>query len=103
MKLLSNLIALEFATAAISVAPHPGVKNRQAGVVYVRFYAQSGCQGNWIEDTVYFDDGTDACQVETLSIPYASWRVEQNDATRMRKSWYTLSGTVYDWLTDHRQ
>ncbi|KEY68892.1 hypothetical protein S7711_03825 [Stachybotrys chartarum IBT 7711] len=100
MKLMTNLLALALATAGISAAPYPGVKNRQAGVVYVRFYAQSGCQGDWIEDTVYFDEGTGACHAESLSIPYASWSVEQNDATRMRKSRYTSSGTVYAWLTD---
>jgi hypothetical protein len=80
MQFATGLLAFALAAAGVSAAP--SINERQAGVVYVRFYPQANCEGDWLEDTVYFDDGTGVCKVETLGLTYASWRIERNEAER---------------------
>ena len=88
MHFAAGILTLALAAAGVSAAPNPELQARQPGVVYVRFYAEGGCQGDWIEDTVYFDDGSSLCDPETLSIQYASWAVVRNEAGRDRKFIY---------------
>lgn len=90
MQFTTGLLALALAAAGVSAAPNPLIQARQAGVVYVRFYPQANCQGEWLEDTVYFDDQTGTCRRETLTLTYASWRVERNEAVRTRKYSYNI-------------
>lgn len=85
MKFTSGLLALALTVAGASAAPNSALEDRQAGVVYVQFFAQDGCQGNWGEDTVYFDDGSDTCQVETTTFQYTSFKVVRNEASRQRR------------------
>ncbi|KAH7324578.1 hypothetical protein B0I35DRAFT_406367 [Stachybotrys elegans] len=66
--------------AAAGVIASPNLQARQEGVVYVQFFTEEGCQGNFREDTVYFDNGEGACDIETYQGPYASWRVVRNGA-----------------------
>ena len=82
MQFATGLFALALAAAGVSAAPNPLLQARQAGVVYVRFYPQADCQGEWLEDTVYFDDQSGICKTETLTIPYTSWKIERNEAVR---------------------
>jgi hypothetical protein len=82
MQFSTGLLALALAAAGVSASPNPLLAPRQAGVVYVRFYPQANCGGDWLEDTVYFDDQTGTCRAETLQLQYASWKVERNEATR---------------------
>jgi hypothetical protein len=82
MQFTTGLLSLALAAIGVSAAPNSAIEARQAGVVYVRFYPQGGCQGPWLEDTVYFDDASGTCRTETFQGAYASWRIERNEAIR---------------------
>lgn len=86
MQFTTGLVTLALAIAGASAAPNAAIEERQTpGLVYVKFYGKGGCQGDFIEDTVYFDDGTGVCKIETFQGPYLSWAVESNEALRPRK------------------
>jgi hypothetical protein len=81
---LTNLLAIITALAATSVnaLPNPSaIGERQApGIGIIRFYAGSGCEEPWLEDTVFFQ-GND-CLANSYTAPYGSFRVQQNEFTR---------------------
>ncbi|KAI9148178.1 hypothetical protein HJFPF1_12004 [Paramyrothecium foliicola] len=83
MQFTTGLFAIALAAAGVAAAPNPLLAERQTpGLIYVRFYPQPGCTGQWLEDTVYFDDQSGTCRAETLTLSYASWQVERNEALR---------------------
>jgi hypothetical protein len=81
---LTNVFALIAALAATSVValPNPStIAERQVpGIGIIRFYAGSGCEEPWLEDTVFFEG--DKCLANTYTAPYGSFRVYQNGFTR---------------------
>jgi hypothetical protein len=88
MQFTTALITFALAAAGVSAAPNPAaaLETRQTpGLVYIRFFANNSCTGDWIEDDVFFDDGTGTCRVEPFTRAYGSFRVETNEATRSCK------------------
>jgi hypothetical protein len=92
MQFTTTLLTLALAAAGVSAAPsaNAGLDTRQTtspvpGVVYVQFFNGNGCQGSYIEDDVFFDDGTGVCRVEPFTGTYGSFRIVTNGATRPRK------------------
>ncbi|KAH7067385.1 hypothetical protein BKA63DRAFT_582223 [Paraphoma chrysanthemicola] len=79
---LTSIIAFMTAIAATSVqaAPSTSVEERQALIGYIRFYAGSGCEEPWIEDTVFIQG--DKCLSNTFTQPYGSFKVINNFYTR---------------------
>ncbi|KAF2868575.1 hypothetical protein BDV95DRAFT_578746 [Massariosphaeria phaeospora] len=85
MQFTTSLLTLALAAAGVSAAPNPaaGLTVRQVpNLVYVRFFAGGGCQEPWVEDDVFYDDGTGTCRVEPFTGTYGSFRIVNNDATR---------------------
>jgi hypothetical protein len=84
MMQLTNLLALITALAATSVSalPNPAtIAERQSpGIGIIRFYAGSGCEEPWLEDTVFFQG--DKCLSNSYTAPYGSFRVQSNGFTR---------------------
>ncbi|KAF1973671.1 hypothetical protein BU23DRAFT_598812 [Bimuria novae-zelandiae CBS 107.79] len=85
----TTLFTLALAAAGVSAVPtgNAGLDTRQTttpvpGVVYVQFFNGSGCQENFVEDDVFFDDGTGVCRVEPFTGTYGSFRIVTNGATR---------------------
>lgn len=83
---LTKFIALLAATAATTVNAAPGapLEERQATIAYLRFYAGSGCEEPWLEDTV-FQQGN-KCLSNTYTAPYGSFFIRDNYFTRTSKS-----------------
>ncbi|KAF2026904.1 hypothetical protein EK21DRAFT_92030 [Setomelanomma holmii] len=79
---LTNIITLLATVAATSVraAPSSSVDERQALIGYIRFYAGTGCEEPWIEDTV-FQQG-DKCLSNDFTGTYGSFKVIDNSFTR---------------------
>jgi hypothetical protein len=87
MQFTTTLLTLALAAAGVSAAPsaNAGLDTRQTttpGVVYVQFFNGNGCQGSFVEDDVFFDDGTGVCRVEPFTGTYGSFRIVTNGATR---------------------
>jgi|TARA_R110002003_G_scaffold388_5_gene19332 hypothetical protein len=82
----TSIIALMTAIAATSVqaAPSTSVEERQALIGYIRFYAGTGCEEPWVEDTVFQQN--DKCLSNTFTQPYGSFKVIDNYFTRTSKS-----------------
>jgi hypothetical protein len=80
MKFFTGIMALALAASGATAAPGT-LETRQAGTVYIEFYGEGGCQGPVVEDTVYFDDGSNRC-IEERFTNYASFRVARNEASR---------------------
>jgi hypothetical protein len=88
MQFTTTLLTLALAAAGVSAAPNPaaGLAVRQVpNLVYVRFYQGGGCQEPWIEDGVFYDDGTGTCLAQPFSGTYGSFQIISNDATRSCK------------------
>lgn len=81
---LTNLLPLITTLAAMTVhaLPKPStIAERQSpGIGIIRFYAGSGCEEPWLEDTVFFQG--DKCRSNEYTGPYGSFRVQQNGFTR---------------------
>lgn len=82
---LTKIIALLAATAATSVQAAPGttLEDRQATIAYLRFYAGSGCEEPWLDDTVFQQN--DKCLSNTYTLPYGSFFIRDNFFTRTSK------------------
>lgn len=88
MQFTTTLLTFALAVAGVSAAPNPTaeLEARQVpNLVYLRFYQGNGCQEPWVEDDVFFDDGTGTCRVEPFTGTYGSFRIVNNDATRSCK------------------
>ncbi|KAF2788044.1 hypothetical protein K505DRAFT_379181 [Melanomma pulvis-pyrius CBS 109.77] len=80
MQFTASLLALALAFTGTQAA---ALEERQAvGVVFAQFFAGTGCEGNFVEDTAFVQDGTGACVPNTITTPFQSIRVITNTATR---------------------
>jgi hypothetical protein len=59
-----------------------------ANTVWIEFFPETNCTGDWLENTVYTDRdaGAGVCRVETLTTwkPYYSFKIRGNTAGRPR-------------------
>ena len=96
----TNIIGLLTVIAATSVQAAPGasLEERQATIAYIRFYAGTGCQEPWLEDTV-FQQG-DKCLSNTYTGPYGSFFIQTNSFTRTSKSSHDLYLDRYENRAD---
>ncbi|ORY04692.1 hypothetical protein BCR34DRAFT_617416 [Clohesyomyces aquaticus] len=86
---LASLILL--AAAGVKAAPGTPVQERQATpTVYAQFFNGGGCQGPWLDDTV-FAQNTNDCVNNTISANYGSTFFSGNTLTRTLRL-YELSG-----------
>jgi hypothetical protein len=82
---LTSIVALVTAIAAVGVQALPSspMEERQATIGYIRFYAGTGCEEPWLEDTVFVQG--DKCLSNTYTAPYGSFNVQDNSFTRTSK------------------
>ena len=81
---LTNILGLIAALAATgaNALPNPStiVERQSPEIGIIRFYAGSGCEEPWPEDTVFFQG--DKCLSNEYTAPYGSFRVQSNGFTR---------------------
>ncbi|KAK8069178.1 hypothetical protein PG994_005794 [Apiospora phragmitis] len=90
MQFTTSLIPL-LAAAASSVMAAPaeaGLAARQETPrIYAKFYSGNGCDGTWVEDTVWLQGAGGQCIVNNIPFEYASTLVQQNYATRTLRAY----------------
>ncbi|KAH8201003.1 hypothetical protein TruAng_004862 [Truncatella angustata] len=95
----SSIISL-FAAAAASVQALPSEKRQDAARIYARFYSGSGCDGTWVEDTVWLQEPAGTCLDVNIPFGYNSTLFADNLATRTLRVYNTdncnESGNFYD-------
>ncbi|KAF2868770.1 hypothetical protein BDV95DRAFT_609678 [Massariosphaeria phaeospora] len=84
MQFTTVLASLVLAATSVHALPGSPVQERQATpTIYARFYPDTGCNGQWVDDTVYVEStGTNACVNNTITASIKSTFFSGNIATR---------------------
>ncbi|KAK8052747.1 hypothetical protein PG996_012048 [Apiospora saccharicola] len=68
--------------------------------IYAKFYSGNGCDGTWVEDTVWVQGTGGQCIVNSIPFKYASTMIQQNYATRTLRAYASPNcdetGNYYD-------
>ncbi|KAK8131423.1 hypothetical protein PG984_007861 [Apiospora sp. TS-2023a] len=87
MRFTTSLISLLCAASSVVAAPALAdlTVRQETPRIYAKFYSDNGCDGTWVEDTVWLQGTGGKCIVNKIPFKYASTMVQQNYATRTRK------------------
>ncbi|PSN72629.1 hypothetical protein BS50DRAFT_630636 [Corynespora cassiicola Philippines] len=99
MKFSAALITFALALSGTQAAPSVDIEQRQTPIAYVRLYQGGGCQGPWVEDTVYIQDGSGDCIVNNLAVSFQSVLVVTNELTLPLRLYTTDNCTPGNFIT----
>ncbi|KAH7320707.1 hypothetical protein B0I35DRAFT_427632 [Stachybotrys elegans] len=75
---------ITFGLAVAGALAAPVIESRSIGIVWIEYFPEADCQGEWLENNVFVDRGQDTCAPDPTTTwkPYNSFLIRGNDATR---------------------
>lgn len=88
MHFTTSLVSLLCAASIAAAAPAQAdlIARQETPRIYAMFYSGNGCDGTWVEDTVWLQGTGGQCIANNIPFKYASTLIQQNYATRTRES-----------------
>ncbi|KAK7975703.1 hypothetical protein PG990_007523 [Apiospora arundinis] len=90
MQFTTSIISLLAAASSVMAAPSSQgdlVARQETPRIYAKFWSGNGCDGTWVEDTVWLQGAGGQCIVNNIPFKYASTSIEQNFATRTLRAY----------------
>ncbi|KAF2635466.1 hypothetical protein P280DRAFT_473748, partial [Massarina eburnea CBS 473.64] len=78
-----SIASLLLAVTAVTATPTPVEERQATPTIYARFYPDGGCHGDWVDDTVFVQNGA-TCVNNGLTASYLSTNFTGNTATQTR-------------------
>ncbi|KAI0134046.1 hypothetical protein BJ170DRAFT_678961 [Xylariales sp. AK1849] len=89
MQFTTSIVSLLLAAAA-SVQAAPGTTlgaRQETPRIYAKFFSDSGCDGTWVEDTVWLQDPAGTCIDVNIPEAFNSTLIQDNYATRTLRAY----------------
>ncbi|KAI1342901.1 hypothetical protein F5Y15DRAFT_412574 [Xylariaceae sp. FL0016] len=92
MHFTSSLAAAFLAAATAHALPGASLEARQETPrIYAKFFSDSRCEGDWVEDTVWLQEPAGTCIDVNIPFAYNSTLISQNYATLTLRA-YSVDG-----------